>query len=249
MNMTRYELNTTQKRNNALAEELKPKDNNISQITNRISNLELIQKTNNPAQLSDRYETGISGDDIAFQNRVLGLLLTEKITENTLIISDTGHDIPIFATLARNLDIQPAFMLPSNLFGGLDDGNERRVLSQAQTWGDEINAQTSKNASDNTTKSIFIGLDAHRQNRDINPSKFPTSQELKKLGIENIVYLAEAPPQEYKVSDLISKRHRPNLRGYFDSLEKSNLNIKAFGVDPRQNNKPNPQMIMPPPFN
>jgi len=206
-----------------LTDVLTPKAENpyMQNVLGRISNLSFLEKLDKAP--TGRCKDTISGDNL-FRKELLKLLYKGTIKENIMIISNTGHDIPLFAQLSKtHLKFHAAFDCTCDSTAG----NIDRISNQIKTFGHEIldPAETVGNKCD----GIFIGIDVHRSILPYDIRKLPTLSELKNLGIKRVVSLAESEPsQQYTVKNTSS-----SLRPYFENLEKNGLKVSYHGVDAR----------------
>lgn len=211
-----------------LLEKLLPKstNSNMQIILDRVSDLSAF------GNLSKSPECRIKGHwaqcgDFQFQDQLQNLVSRGVISPNTMVIADTGHDIPMLAQLHKNdaLKFNSAFQFK---FPKQEDANISRISGQTLTWGGEISQAESKISKPN---GLYLGLEAHR-NWKIDTTKMPSVQELQDLGIKKIVYLNEASPNV-----TLSAENTRELKQYFQDLEKSGIEIHYKGVDPRHTNE------------
>jgi len=161
--------------------------------------------------------------DCMFRSRVQKIVDAGIIDDKSLIISDTGHSIPIFAKLLENehLNVRGVFRFP-------DDDNlsiESAVISRILTYGKSIEEENKRTLNKDGT--LFLGFDAHRTlpyNRNI----LPEAKNLKDKGIKKVVYLIESIPNvKYTIEDVI----HPDAEDYLVYLQNEGLNVVCKGVD------------------
>lgn len=212
-----------------LTKKLSPEEGPASSVLAGFSDFSALKKVSNIPPT--RYKEGFAEDDIALQREVQKLIDSGDISKHSFIISDTGHDIPILAQLLKNhkLNVQGSFHYSE----GIDDTSLKRIASQTRTWGNEIEQSNKK--KNTQTGALFVGLEAHREDYfhnfsyKIDSSTLPTPDELKKLGIENVVYLMEkAPDTTYSINDA-----KDDISDYLKHLEKSGVFVDCKGIDPR----------------
>ena len=172
--------------------------------------------------------------DMELQKGVQILIDRQDITENTLVLSDTGHDLPIAGQIAslERFRVLHAFHFPKYFKD--EAGNHERIMPQLQHWSNYLYKKQQSWKHSKAPNLIFIGLEGHRKNYDdvikhpIDPTWLPNNQELKELGVEKVVYLYERHPdfKEVKPMDDIQK--------YLDQLK---LPIKLLGTDCRRKPK------------
>lgn len=149
-----------------------------------------------------------------------------QIDNRTLVISDTGHDIPILDNLLNVIPLQGSFIIPE---GAVDPVSQGRLQSQAKTWGKSISQKQAVAAQNNQQNGLFIGVEAHRE-KPINSSNLPNPEQLKGLGIDRVVVLKESSPKRNYTMDDAQKDLQPYLR----KLSKSFV-VETVGVDIRDN--------------
>ncbi len=239
-----YSYNTYTPRFKGVSSELKAKRKEIVEC--------LTDSSNNPAMqgILTRFSDLSAFDDIAenqssatregdefrkdknLQNGFWKLINDGTITPNTLVISDTGHDIPILAELLESplLNFNFAFRLPFS-----NKPNLERSIKQTNTWGSKIKQKQAAGAN-----GLFLGLEAHRKDK-INSTLLPTFDELQQLGTVKVVYLAEAEPNK-----CLSKSNTSELQDYFSDLEGKGLEVSYRGVDIRGANPKNQYFLSTP---
>lgn len=138
--------------------------------------------------------------DVRFQEGLQFAHITGSISPGTLIISDTGHGIPLLYQLLKidEYDVEYALFYPEKYYFLTN-----RVFGQAQVYGDEIARMSAEDRSDKE-KIYYIGFDVHRfnsfaknlspENQIIKPVELPLIEDLKKQGISRVLYLLEAHP-------------------------------------------------------
>jgi hypothetical protein len=253
-----YPQNTGSEWGKALARQLEPDDKTTRQLLGNAQRLLPLEATKTPP--GDRFAPGdYSADDEALQNEVSKLIDQGVIGANAFVISDTGHDIPIMATLMSRIDMSGTVRLPD----GFDvDPSRERYASQAQTWGNEIDRLDRKNANDGEVDSYFLGLEVHREQfiqfRQLREliSDTPEAQYMKplsaaeKLGADDIWKIdTNTLPSagrlkaagvkkvvvllEKAPGKLSIKHAMPDIQDYLANLRDSGLEVDLRGVDPR----------------
>jgi hypothetical protein len=216
-----------------LSKQLTPKDPQALSVLGRFDDTSGLQAENGNVP-QGRFATGFAKfGDLGFQIETGKLIYQKIISPGTFVISDTGHDIPVFAKVLSGdgISAQGAFRIPLN-----SQSNEglRRNGNQAQTWGDEIEAKQKANADAGKLNLLFAGLDCHRD-KPIDPALLPTPDELKKLGITNVVYLAEgAPSKTFSIGNVPA-----DVANYIKGLSDAGLAITFKGIDYRADQKRN----------
>ena len=184
--------------------------------------------TTNKSIPEGRFKSGYAkSGDVAFQQEVQNLIDNDTISRNTFVISDTGHDIPVFAQILRNqsLSAQGAFRIPN------EEALRDRVQGQAQTWGDEISGAQALNAASGQSGLLFAGVDAHRSRENpVSARSLPEAKTLEENGIKRAVILLEAAPTGTYTINNVSE----DLKTYVRSLEASNIQVDFKGIDRRQ---------------
>ena len=211
-----------------------PQGSITKQILGKISDLSVFLKVK---EISPRSEDGLVAD-LGFQKEVQKLVDSNVITPTSLVISDTGHDIPVFAQILENPDLKAkgAFHLPHFAKKGF----LKRLPAQAEMWAEKIIHAEKANANEKGT--LFIGLETHRippekkgplspYDLEVDPQTLPSSESLKEYGIDRIVYMKEAPPKAY--SD-ISTFVKFDIKDYIENLQTQGLEVVCYGIDPRR---------------
>ena len=214
----RYSGNTGQEFGAALAEQFRPDDKKTRALFSRVQNLDLLEKTTSPPE--DRYENNFApAGDLGFQKEVARLVDRGIIGRGTFVISDTGHDIPMMATLMSRLDMSGALRIPDWRPG---DGSDRRVRDQAQTWGNEIQALDARNSADGSVSSYFLGLDGHRGSarNKLDVTQLPPAGDLRAAGVDKIVFLVEAPVGKHEDYAIPA-----DIKAYVDALRKAGFEV------------------------
>jgi hypothetical protein len=215
-----------------LTKKLSPEEGPASSVLADFSDFSALKKVSNIPPT--RFKEGFAEDDIALQIEVQKLIDSGDINKHSFIVSDTGHDIPILAQLLKNhsLNVQGSFHYSDEI----DETSLKRIASQTRTWGNEIEQNNKKKHT--KTGALFIGLEAHREDYfhhflyKIDSSTLPTPDELKKLGIENVVYLTEdSPDATYSLF-----KAKDDIRDYLKHLEKAGFITECKGIDPRDPN-------------
>jgi hypothetical protein len=226
---TRYGGNIGEQFGEELANQFRPSDGTTEALLGRAERLNLLRETTEVPE--DRYAGGWARGDQLFQLEATKLVDDGVIGPGALVISNTGHDIPVMAALMKKLDMSGVLNVPD--FQDLDIGNGARVAGQAETWGDEIASLNARNGADGSVSSYFIGIDTHRnalgEAGRFDATLLPDVEELKAAGVDRIVYLAEAavgPADQSQVSS--------DLQPYFAKLEAAGIEIVLRGVDSRQ---------------
>jgi len=180
-----------------------------------------------------RKETSVGHKDDLLHQRGLQIQINRgNIKKGTLILSDTGHDIPIAAQLLKNTNLkaQTFFYYPDLILKS--SGTNDRLMNQSQSWAQDINYYQSMSRLD-PPKVILIGLEGHRRSYDksflyeIPQKSLPTNKQLKELGISNVVYITEAHPNNPDVKSKVLM----DIKKYLGTL---NLPIQYLGVDCRR---------------
>ena len=148
-----YTKNTGREFGEALANQFKPRDAGTRKLLGNVQRLDPLAATTAPPE--DRYGGGFGQDDEALQTEASKLVDQGVISPHSFVISDTGHDIPIMATLMGRLRMSGTLRLPD---GAHLNPNTERVAQQAQTWGNEIDALDRKNSADGKVDSYFLGV-------------------------------------------------------------------------------------------
>ena len=144
-----------------LAARLLPQLPAAKEILGGLSDVAILEATSEPPP--GRFSKGCAnGGDLGFMHEAQRLVDAGVITPRTLVISETGHDIPVLAQLSENssLRLQGALNLDSS---GLQTGSDSRVRDQAQTWGGEIEEHM-KASSESGPGAMFVGIEGHRVN-------------------------------------------------------------------------------------
>lgn len=169
--------------------------------------------------------------DIELQKGVQILIDRKDITENTMVLSDTGHDLPIAAQIASSerFRILHAFHFPKYFQN--ERGNFERILPQLQDWASYLHTQQKKWATKKEPNLIFIGLEGHRKDYEdvikhpIQPEWLPNNQELKELGVKKIVYLYERHP------DFKDIKPMADIKAYLNQVS---VPVQKLGTDCRR---------------
>lgn len=193
----------------------------------KIHNLKIIK----PTDLPEPRTVSMEIQDYSLQKGVQILIDRGLIKENTLVLSDTGHDLPIAVQIASNQDFRVLKAFNFAEFLRFDDGNNVRILAQLQSWSHKIAEHVKPWKDKKNPNLVFVGLEGHRKDyndqieRPISPDWLPNNEELKKMGIKQVVYLYERHPdfKEIKPMDDIQKY-----------LDKINLPLKLLGTDCRR---------------
>jgi len=179
-----------------------------------------------------RPAVSVQRHDAGFMTKVQQLVERGMITAHTLVISDTGHDIPILAQLTSNdqLRVQghicfdAAWMETTNIETGL---NRVRLRWQAQSWGNQIKRVMEKTEGPG---ALFIGLDMHRVS-ELPRQNLPAPDILREYGIDKVIYLQELPPEVLAKSRTSALREQ--LKGYCKSLVEAGLAVRFEFVEHR----------------
>ncbi len=222
-----YQGNTSEEFGASLAGQFDPSGQQAIELFDSVKNLGLLENTTSVPD--DRYESNYAQHgDIPFQRQAQALIDDGTIDNNTFVISNTGHDIPIMATLTGSLDMDGTLNVPN--FTDTELGNGSRVISQAETWGNEIASNIDRNLSDGSVSSFFLGIEGHR-NFAANPldiSSLPTPGELKAQDIDKIVFLVEGPPsRDY------DQTGSSELDNYLQQMSNEGIEVIFKGIDPR----------------
>lgn len=169
--------------------------------------------------------------DIELQKGVQILIDRKDITTNTLVLSDTGHDLPIAGQIAslEQFRVLHAFHFPK--YFKYDEGNQERIYPQLQEWANYIFKKQSVWKHTKSPNLIFIGLEGHRKDYNdliknpISTEWLPNNQELRALGIKKVVYLYERHPDFKEVKPM------NDIQKYLNQLE---LPVKLLGTDCRR---------------
>lgn len=176
--------------------------------------------------------------DRGFQHEVRWLAYREIINRHTLILADTGHDIPMAAELmgrGNPLHIRAVFAVPL-----VRPGSHTRIRNQVETFGPQI-AEGQASARRTEQGAIFVGLDTHRL-EDIKSLALPSALVLHRLGISKVVYLHETPLG----SELSTRNAKSDIRDYVAQLEADGLSVVHRAVAPRPHDRPD-SLTMPRP--
>lgn len=219
--------------------QITPKGEKAKKVLGEISNFSFFRGIK---EWPKRRETDLKVD-LAYQEEVQKLVNQGEIRSNTLVMSDTGHDIPIFSQLRKNskLNVEGTFYFPEIN----KKGSKSRIPAQLEKFSNELK-QTASHNSDNNT--LFLGLETHRIpasapkrgpkyskfDKPIDASQMPSAKKLREEGIEEVIYLKEAAPGKYKEElDFV----KYDLTDYFKSLKANGIKVKCHGVDPRRGKK------------
>lgn len=207
----------------------------LSPIVNKLTS-RWIQKIHNLNILNKKINASVRRKsmymhDFELQKGVQILIDRSDITPNTLVLSDTGHDLPIAAQIASNDDFKVlhAFNFPEYLRD--EPGNGERIIPQLQDWAKYLYNKQQSWIQSQSHNLVFIGLEGHRKgyngviNRPILSQWLPNNDELKALGIEQVVYLYERHPDNKNITPM------RDIAVYLESL---NLPIKKLGSDCRR---------------
>lgn len=204
-----------------LAQQLQPYDARAKKILEGFISSDVFDSINTVPKT--RFENGFAYEnDLPFQAETAKLIVKGIINNNSFVMSDTGHDIPVYAEILKHIQMPGGFYLPKFL----DEANERRIGSQAQTWGAEI---YQKQSSLNRATGLFAGLECHRES-PLDSKRLPTLLQLKQLNIKNVVYLSEHDPDAL----LTFKDAKPDLRSYLDELTRNGIDVIFKGIDFRR---------------
>ena len=219
-----YNGNTSEEFGDVLADQFDSSGDQAQGLFEDVENLDMLRATTEAPD--DRYENNFARyGDVPFQNQVQRLVNDGTINNNSFVISDTGHDIPIMATLTGQLDMDGTLALPD--FDPTEAGNGTRVASQAETWGNEISSNVNNNLLDGSVSSFFLGIEGHRK-QSVDVSNFPSASELQSQGVDNVAYLVEGSPNnEY------SDTGNAEMDNYLQSLRDGGIEVNIEGVDPR----------------
>lgn len=171
-------------------------------------------------------------DDLLHQRGLQIQINRGHIGKGTLILSDSGHDIPIAAQLLKNkgLKAQAFFYFPAPILKS--PGTNDRLMNQSQSWAQDINYYQSISTWERP-EVILIGLEGHRRSYDksflyeIPQNGLPTNEQLEKLGVSKVVYITEAHPDNPDVKSKVLK----DIKKYLMTIS---LPIKYLGVDCRR---------------
>lgn len=219
-----------------LAESLKPHHPLVSSLFEEFTSTSLFHTLPRYVEINGREESFFK-DDYALQRGLQILIDRGDLKPNSLILSDTGHDIPMAAQLGKNsqFKMQAVFVLPEEL-NEKDGANRKRIIEQAQDWGEDIKA-INKKYSQSELNTLFIGLEGHRQNYSneyshrLKNEAFPSTDELKDLGIERVYYIYERHPDHTEdIKDKILEDSKELLR-------QIGLPFFYIGTDCRRNEK------------
>lgn len=222
-----YPGNTGNQFGQALADQLRPTDRTTQALLGRAEKLDIVRNTTEVPP--DRFEDGFSPGDVKFQSEVSKLVADGTIRPGAFVISSTGHDMPVMATLLKSLDMSGALHVPD--YTDLSMGNGSRVISQAETFGDEIKKNEARNVADGSVGSYFLGIDGHRsdfgESGKFDTSLLPDAASLKAAGVNRIVFLAEARvgPASLEQSE--------ELQPYLEKMKAAGIEVILRGIDPR----------------
>jgi len=213
-----------------LASKFFPSDPQIRNLFSDFANLDVLRITTTPPEGRNM---GMIDGDLLHQQGIQILINRKKIQKGTLIISNTGHDIPLAAQLLKNtfFSTQVVFHLPKELN---DPGTFERLTNQAQDWAQEIK-EYQNNYLITGPDIIFIGLEGHRReyNGDflykIDIETLPTREELISLGISKVIYIHERHPDA--TEEIVKQAVPADIRPYLDNL---NLPVSYLGADCRR---------------
>ena len=215
-----------------LGEMLFPGDQQVGFLFRDFEDVETIASSVQPPLSRRERRTGVS-DDFAHQRGIQIAVNRGHIRPGTLILSDTGHDIPLAAQLLKNsqLRAQAIFHFPSPLI--TDSGTYDRLTAQSQEWAQDIAYYQKRNAQAGPPQVLFVGLEGHREGYDdsflysIPWVRFPSLKQLKALGIQRLVYMTESHPDNPKL-------FKDVLEDVKEYLLETGLPIIYLGVDCRR---------------
>jgi hypothetical protein len=150
----------------------------------------------------------------------MSLVESGVVTPRTFVISQTGHDIPIAATLREHLGAEVTFSLPR----GLDPPVQERLRNQSFTWRSVFAASSGAIPE---ARPIFLGVEAHRK-EPVEVRHLPTATQLARAGIDRVVMLVEAP-----LHSELDGVGSPELVGYLAALRRRGLEVSVRGVRTR----------------
>lgn len=176
---------------------------------------------------------GMIQDDSATMRAIQYLIDHKKIRPNSLILSDTGHDLPMAAQMIQhfNQSVLPIFYYPSEL--EKDEISLKRVMDQAKDW-----KHTFKSHQPIRPNIIFMGLEGHRRGYtneyiyEIPPHHFPSKKILDEFGIKRVIYLYERHPDTPQ--DEVKKTILRDVQKYVEQL---GLPVEYYGADCRRKEK------------
>lgn len=210
---------------------LKPTINqNTQRWIQKIHNLNILENHVAPSQRRHSMHM----HDMELQKGVQILIDRQDITENTLVLSDTGHDLPIAGQIAssKKFRVLHAFHFPE--YFKHEAGNFERIMPQLQQWSNYLYKKQLEWKDSKKPNLVFIGLEGHRKDYDdiiknpIDPTWLPNNQELKELDIKQVVYLYERHPDFKYVKPM------DDIQKYLNQLT---LPIKLLGTDCRRKPK------------
>lgn len=219
----RHEAGADRPYGQELSSQYRATDTGTRDLLGRTEKLNILASTTEPPP--DRMGGEAGRADQMFRMQARDLVEAGIIGSESLIISSTGHDIPVMAALFERLDMSGVLHLPD--FSD-SPGNHRRVTSQAGAYGDDIQRFETRNAADGSVDSYFVGVDGHRPRGSFDTSLLPTAEQLEAAGVNRIVFLGEAAvgPMEFQQT--------AEFEPYLRSLDAAGIEVIMRGIDPRQ---------------
>lgn len=215
-----------------LADLLSPKDPRVISLFSDFVDLQAFEEFRTVPL--NRRERQVGGeDDLAHQRGLQIVVNRGLIRPGTLILCDSGHDIPVAVQLLKNsqLRAQAVFYFPDKLTS--NSGTYERLLAQGQDWAADIDSYHAINSRLGSPLVLFVGLEGHRRNYDdtfdyrIPWDRFPSPKQLRDFGIHRIIYMTEAHPDNLQVIDRV-------LDDVKEYLKSTGLPVEYLGVDCRR---------------
>ncbi len=168
-------------------------------------------------------------EDLPYLRGMQMLVDRGVIRPGTLVLSNTGHDIPSAAQLLRNqrFHSQAVFHLPASIREYSECGSTFRLINQAQDWGAEIARLQAMHAPEQPDV-IFVALDGHESEK-LDPAILPDRRQLEAAGIQRVVFLEEENPDA--PAESVKRLVKLNIRAY---LARLGLPVEYAGADCRR---------------